>query len=164
MARGATYSRSSGPVSLRLRLVATGVNRLDHFCLLGPLRASMCLPLPLCALKVVARAPVACPLFQFSIPTVFRPNSAYSTSSPALWLFISRMSYTRCPAFAAQPASFVPVSASPALDLSSRLSSQFRSRSRLFSSRNRLLRGRNRLLPRRPRSQDLLGEGCTLSR
>ena len=97
MACGATYSRSSGPVSLRLRLVATGVNRLDHFCLLGPLRASMCLPLPLCALKVVARAPVAGPLFQFLIPTVFRPNSAYSTSSPALWLFISRMSYTRCP-------------------------------------------------------------------
>ena len=59
------------------------------------------------------------------------------------------MSYTRCPAFAAQPAPFVPVPASPALDLSSRLSSQFRSRYRLLLRRPRLPLRRPRSLPRR---------------
>ena len=46
MARGATYSLSSGPVSPRLQPVATGVDRLDPFFassdLFGPPCVSLC--------------------------------------------------------------------------------------------------------------------------
>jgi len=101
MARGATYSRPCQP-PVATQPVSTGSTPFYPFL---PPRTPSGLHVPPCASKGVSPAPVSGPLFQFSIPTVFRPISADSTSSPALLLSISRVPYIRCPAFAVQPAS-----------------------------------------------------------
>jgi hypothetical protein len=143
------------PISLRLQLVTTGLNWLSPTLLPGlhatPFPSSDPFGPP-CASKGLFRLPPR----SIPIPSVPRPNSARSILSPALLLSTVCVLY---PVFGicSSACSFVPAPASSVLDLSPRLNP-------LFLSRNRLLRGRNRLLPRRPRSQDLLGEGCTLSR
>ena len=69
MARGATYSRSSGPVSLRLQLVATGVNRPDPFSPLLPLRTSSGLRVPPCVSRWASAPVLVLVLDTPSIPT-----------------------------------------------------------------------------------------------